>query len=121
MLTLILTFSLTALLIYCYIKVKRNRSKQLSSRNSNIYADYDLTDDELKQFDAQMYETISDERYADNRINRTPLYNQMSSMSNATENTNNNENLFYDDCIDHTAHRKNVKDFDDSYFVMKVN
>jgi hypothetical protein len=103
------------------MKVKRNRSKQLSSRHSNIYADYDLTVDEPKQFDAEMYETISDDRYADNRINSTPLYTQMSAMSNTRQNTNNNENLFYDDCIDYTAHRKNVKDFDDSYVVMKVN
>jgi hypothetical protein len=123
MLTLILTFSLTALFIYCYIKVKRNRSKQLSSRHSNIYADYDLTYDEPKQFDAQMYETIgiSDDRYADNRINTTPLYIEMSAMSDTKQNTNNNENLFYDDCTNYTAHRKNVKDSDDSYVVMKVN
>ncbi|CAG2119148.1 unnamed protein product [Medioppia subpectinata] len=132
MLTLILTFGLSAILVFCVLRMKRMQRNKLSAngmRESNVYDDYDIHGVGLygKNMD-EMYETVdetTEDRYADNRHMQraaavaAPVYTDMSS---GPYKVNYNDRNVYDDCIDYDRHQPNANtsDLDDSYVVMKV-
>lgn len=101
MITLIISFSLTALSIYCYIRIKKVGSKQRSSRNLNIYTNYDYTGDESIQLGAEMNEPIYEDRYSSNVLEKKNAVVLI---------TQKNPNV-YDDCLQDNKRT----DFEDSY------
>lgn len=128
MLTLIVIFGLTAILVYCVLRMKRIRSQtefNQTMRKSNIYDDYDIQGLEGKTID-ETYEAVDDNRYADDRqFQRTVGAGYTTMMENVGTGFRyyGYDKNVYDDCQQHyrTADQSRPSDADDSYVVMKVH
>ncbi|XP_054165096.1 uncharacterized protein LOC128962718 [Oppia nitens] len=134
MLTLIVTFSLSALLVYCVLRAKRMQRNGINGkglRESNIYDNYEtqgLGSYGMCKDTDEMYEMVDEERYADNRqfkrqsTTQQPFYTP---MTGGPYKTNYNDKNIYDDCVDDYGQQNQSQSsapiqYEDSYVVMKM-